>query len=90
MDEENKLYFLREEIDSIDAELVILLESRLKLTDEIGKVKSSIKKPLLDEIREKNIIDRIESIQTNYPKKELKKLFKLIMSTSLKKQIDNE
>ena len=59
MDEENKLYYLREEIDSIDAELITLLESRLKLTDEIGKVKSSIKKPLLDESREKKYLETV-------------------------------
>ena len=44
MDDEKKLYFLREEIDTIDSEIITLLESRLKLTNEVGKIKEKINK----------------------------------------------
>ena len=41
MDDEKALLFIREEIDSIDSELISLLESRLNLSLEIGKVKKN-------------------------------------------------
>ena len=52
MDDEKKLYFLREEIDTIDSELITLLESRLKLTNEVGKIKEKINKTFQDIKRE--------------------------------------
>tara|TARA_B100000161_G_scaffold117285_1_gene83261 strand:+ start:188 stop:460 length:273 start_codon:yes stop_codon:yes gene_type:complete len=90
MDDEKKLYFLREEIDTIDSEIITLLESRLKLTNEVGKIKEKINKTFQDTKREEDILARIESMETKYPKEELKSLFRQIMSTSLSKQIENE
>ena len=90
MDDEKKLYFLREEIDTIDSEIITLLESRLKLTNEVGKIKEKINKTIQDIKREEDILARIESMETKYPKEELKSLFQQIMSTSLSKQIENE
>ena len=90
MDDKKKLYFLREEIDSIDSEIITLLESRLKLTNEVGKIKEKINKTFQDIKREEAILARIESMETKYPKEELKSLFRQIMSTSLSKQIENE
>ena len=90
MDDEKKLYFLREEIDTIDSEIITLLEFRLKLTNEVGKIKEKINKTFQDIKREEDILARIESMETKYPKEELKSLFRQIMSTSLSKQIENE
>ena len=90
MDDKKKLYFLREEVDTIDSEIITLLESRLKLTNEVGKIKEKINKTFQDIKREEDILARIESIETKYPKEELKSLFRQIMSTSLSKQIENE
>ena len=90
MDDEKKLYFLREEIDTIDSEIITLLESRLKLTNEVGKIKEKINKTFQDIKREEDILARIESMETKYPKEELKSLVRQIMSTSLSKQIENE
>ena len=90
MDDKKKLYFLREEVDTIDSEIITLLESRLKLTNEVGKIKEKINKTFQDIKREEDILARIESMETKYPKEELKSLFRQIMSTSLSKQIENE
>ena len=46
MDDEKALLFIREEIDSIDSELISLLESRLNLSLEIGKIKKRMDKDL--------------------------------------------
>lgn len=90
MDDKKKLFFLREEVDTIDSEIITLLESRLKLTNEVGKIKEKINKTFQDIKREEDILARIESMETKYPKEELKSLFRQIMSTSLSKQIENE
>ena len=90
MDDKKKLFFLREEVDTIDSEIITLLESRLKLTNEVGKIKEKINKTFQDIKREEDILARIESMDTKYPKEELKSLFRQIMSTSLSQQIENE
>ena len=46
MDDEKALLFIREEIDSIDQELISLLESRLNLSLQIGKLKKKMDKDL--------------------------------------------
>ena len=42
MDDEKALLFIREEIDAIDSEIIALLESRLNLSLQIGKVKKNL------------------------------------------------
>ena len=44
MDDEKALLFIREEIDAIDSEIIALLESRLNLSLQIGKVKKNLDK----------------------------------------------
>ena len=55
MDDEKALLFIREEIDAIDSEIVALLESRLNLSLQIGKVKKNLDKDFLDDSREEEI-----------------------------------
>ena len=86
MDDEKALLFIREEIDSIDSELISLLESRLNLSLEIGKVKKRMDKNLFDESRESEILKRIDELALIYPKEDLKSIFLEIMKTSLKQQ----
>lgn len=58
MDDEKALLFIREEIDSIDSELISLLESRLNLSLQIGKLKKKMDKDLYDEEREAEILKK--------------------------------
>ena len=51
MDDEKALLFIREEIDSIDQELISLLESRLNLSLQIGKLKLVDFSPILVNMR---------------------------------------
>ena len=60
MDDEKALLFIREEIDSIDSELISLLESRLNLSLQIGKLKKKMEKDLYDEEREAEILKKME------------------------------
>ena len=54
MDDEKTLVFIREEIDSIDAEIIALLESRFNLTREIGRIKRTWIKLYLMRPRRRN------------------------------------
>jgi chorismate mutase len=86
MDDEKALLFIREEIDSIDSELISLLESRLNLSLQIGKLKKKIDKDLYDEEREAEILKKIDELALIYPKEDLKSIFMEIMKTSLNQQ----
>ena len=86
MDDEKALLFIREEIDSIDSELISLLESRLNLSLQIGKLKKKMDKDLYDEDRESEILKKIDELALIYPKEDLKSIFMEIMKTSLNQQ----
>ena len=86
MDDEKALLFIREEIDSIDSELISLLESRLHLSLQIGKLKKKMDKDLYDEEREAEILKKIDELALIYPKEDLKSIFMEIMKTSLNQQ----
>ena len=86
MDDEKALLFIREEIDSIDSELISLLESRLNLSLQIGKLKKKMDKDLHDKDREAEILKKIDELALIYPKEDLKFIFMEIMKTSLNQQ----
>ena len=86
MDDEKALLFIREEIDSIDSELISLLESRLNLSLQIGKLKKKMDKDLYDEEREAEILKKIDELALIYPKEDLKSIIMEIMKTSLNQQ----
>ena len=86
MDDEKALLFIRQEIDSIDSELISLLESRLNLSLQIGKLKKKMNKDLYDEEREAEILKKIDELALIYPKEDLKSIFMEIMKTSLNQQ----
>tara|TARA_Y100000816_G_scaffold288961_1_gene274515 strand:- start:3082 stop:3345 length:264 start_codon:yes stop_codon:yes gene_type:complete len=86
MDDEKALLFIREEIDLIDSELISLLESRLNLSLQIGKLKKKMDKDLYDEEREAEILKKIDELALIYPKEDLKSIFMEIMKTSLNQQ----
>ena len=86
MDDEKALLFIREELDSIDSELISLLESRLNLSLQIGKLKKKMDKDLYDEEREAEILKKIDELALIYPKEDLKSIFMEIMKTSLNQQ----
>lgn len=90
MDDEKTLLFIREEIDSIDSELIALLESRLNLSLQIGNVKRNLGKELYDDVREELILKKIDELAILYPKEDLKSIFLEIMKTSLSVQQSDE
>ena len=69
MQNKNTLKNLREEIDEIDDQVIMLLEKRLKIAAKIGHIKTT----LTDAKREKAILDKINS---SYIKNIYKEIFK--------------
>ena len=53
---------LRGEIDGIDRELVDLLVKRLQVTEEVAKWKKEQNRPVYDAKREKELLNRVESL----------------------------
>jgi chorismate mutase-like protein len=78
----------REALDSLDRKLLNLLNQRLRITLEIGKIKKGIGKKIYDPGREKEILDRLEQKNKGPLKEEdLKKIFATIMKVCRRSQI---
>lgn len=53
-----RLYELRGRIDEIDKQIIELLEERIKVGKEIGKIKKELNLPIKDEEREREVLKR--------------------------------
>jgi len=84
--DETDLALLREQIDSIDMEIVSLLESRLVISTEIGKFKKNNNRDFFDQKRHDQIMEKLSLLKTNYPVEDLQAVFNIILKTSLKQQ----
>lgn len=83
-----KLRENRRNLDLLDQKLLTLLNRRLRISLEIGKIKKRIGKKIYDAEREKEILDRLKR-KNKGPLKErdLRKIFATIMQVSRKSQI---
>jgi len=84
-----KLIRGRKELDLINQELLTLLNQRLRITLEIGKVKKEMGKKIHDAEREREILDRLKR-KNRGPLKEqdLRKIFMTIMKVCRQSQIE--
>ena len=83
-----KLKEKREKIDLIDQKLLTLLNQRLYIALEIGKIKKEMGKKIYDPKREKEVLKKLKLKNKGPLKKEdLKKIFKMIMEVCRKSQI---
>lgn len=87
LDFSKKLGKKRKEIDLIDQKLSNLLNQRLRIALEIGKMKKERREKVYDPRREKEILERLERKNKGPMKKEdLKKIFRMIMKVCRKSQ----
>ena len=83
-----KLKEKREKIDLIDQKLLTLLNQRLRIALEIGKLKKEIEKKIYDPKREKEILNKLKRKNKGPLKEEdLRKIFTTIMKVCRKSQI---
>ena len=84
-----KLTKRRKKLDLINEELLTLLNQRLRITLEIGKVKKEMGKKIYDAKREREILERL-SRRNRGPLNEvdLRKIFMTIMKVCRESQIE--
>ena len=79
---------LRKKISAIDEKLVALLDERISLAREIGRIKTRNGLPIIDKKREKEIYDKLLKINLkNASNENILKIFETIIevSTSIQK-----
>jgi chorismate mutase len=83
-----KLKEKREKIDLIDQKLLTLLNQRLRISLEIGKLKKEMGKKIYDTKREKEVLKKLKR-KNKDPLKEvdLRKIFTTIVKVCRKSQI---
>lgn len=79
----DKIDILRKEIDTIDNQIMTLLDKRYDLTKEIGIVKKQQETAVLDSNREEIIKNKIAKF-SHYP--QINAVYETIMSESRKQQ----
>ncbi len=78
----NEIVSVRDQIDTIDDEILSLLKERLNCAKEIGKLKDEGKRAKWDPLRERQIYDRLfRDNNDNFPKTALKSIFHEIITT---------
>jgi chorismate mutase/prephenate dehydratase len=83
-----KLIKRRKALDLINQKLLTLLNQRLRITLDIGKVKKEMGKKIYDTEREKEILDRLKRKNRGPLKEEdLRKIFATIMKVCRQSQI---
>ena len=82
---------LREEIDSIDNNILELLSKRKKIIRKIALIKKRLDKPIIDENREHQIIERLKNIAKEKGLEEnfVTSLYKIIIKNSREEQKNN-
>ena len=76
---------LRDEIDSIDKQIIELLSKRFKISEKIASIKKEKNLPLLDPTREKHILEKIKS-KDPIIQEELREVYRAIFAESKKVQ----
>lgn len=82
---ENNFEKEREQIDKIDKEIIDLLEERMEVSKEIGRIKEENDLEVVDPKREKEII-RSRQRWTRLDNRFIEKLYELIFEESRKQQ----
>ncbi|NPA39022.1 MAG: prephenate dehydratase [Thermodesulfobacteria bacterium] len=80
MSEKETLEKLRQEIDSVDKEIVNLLKKRISLAKQIGEIKKALGKDFFDLGREKEVLKKILSFnQGEFPEDTLRVIYSEII-----------
>lgn len=80
---------LRDEIRSIDKNLVVLFEQRMALSKEVALAKQKMNKPIYDEAREARNIEVLSAMLENAADQPyFKRWYQLLMDLSKEKQKD--
>ncbi len=83
----DKLAEMREEIDALDKQIIILLGQRFQITEKVGLYKAESALAATDSDREKEQFERFRQLAKEYEVDELliEKLYKLIIENVVSK-----
>lgn len=74
---------LRQEIDQIDSEIIVLFERRMKIAKKVALFKKEKGLPIYDEVREKEVIEKnIERLKDKDLIEELEEFYNTIFKLS--------
>ena len=80
---EGALEKLGKEIDNLDEEIIRLLKKRMHISKEVGKLKEILDIPVEDKMREKEIIDRLNTYAgKNLSEEQLIRIFTAVFRSS--------
>jgi len=79
---------LRQRIDQIDSDILNLLSERLQLTAKIGRIKSELNKPVIDQEREADLTAKLYELcdKQDLDKKFVSGVWDLILKESYRMQ----
>ena len=70
---------LREQISAVDSDIVTLLTKRLQLVEQVSDYKKEQSLPVLDQARERKVLERIAELAPEALKEQYLSLYALIM-----------
>ena len=77
----------RKKIDLIDRKLLSLLNQRLRIALEVGKIKKGMGAKIHDPRREEEVLERLRKINKGpLPEEDLEKIFRVMMKVCRKSQ----
>ncbi len=80
---DKRILQLRKEIDNLDEEIIRLLKKRMRFSKEVGKLKELLDIPVEDKMREKEIIDRLNTYAgKNLSEEQLIRIFTAVFRSS--------
>ena len=80
---DNRILQLREQIDTLDEEIINLLKKRMGISKEVGKLKEELHIPVEDKDREEEIIHRLTSqAGRNLSEEQLIRIFTAVFKSS--------
>ena len=80
---DKRILQLRKEIDNLDEEIIRLLKKRMHISKEVGKLKEILDIPVEDKMREKEIIERLNTYAgKNLSEEQLIRIFTAVFRSS--------
>ena len=84
---DNRILELRQQIDTLDEEIIHLLKKRMGISKEVGKLKEELDIPVEDKTRENEIIERLtHQTGQNLSEEQLIRIFTAVFKSSKQMQ----
>ena len=80
---DKRILELRQQIDTLDEEIIQLLKKRMDFSKKVGKLKEKLDIPVEDKNRENEIIDRLtQQVGQNLSEEQLIRIFTAVFESS--------